>query len=185
MLRALKAEAQGPLWNAITAIQEYASKNRLVPSQSYTYQSTYDQSILGPYPLTSYARLEVVEEEIELENNAVQPEPENNAVQSETSTNVPNLEATSHGPSVVDDKCSDANEIERGGSMERAIGQDSKLLDIAPPDGLDDGTTLESISTPSVSPTSKPTEPVTHEYILNSPPSGLLFKAIVLDTNLL
>jgi len=170
MLRALRTEAQGPLWNAVTAIQEYASRNRLIPSQSYAHQSTYDQYLV-PWPLTSYARLEVVEEEIEPENDAVQPE---------TSNNGPNLEVTPHAPSVIMvDECGDATSCERGESMERSTGQDSKPLDIVPPDDPDDHTTHESISKPSVSPTPEPTEPVTHEYILNSPPPGLLFRAMV------
>lgn len=171
MIRALKAEAQGPLWHAVTAIQEYASKNRLVPSQSYPYQSTYDQSVLGPWPLTSYARLEVVEEETE--NDAVHPK---------TSSNVPDLDVTSHSPSIIEDKCNDATGIESGGRMERAIGQDSKPLDIAALDDPEDYTVLESIPKLSVSPTPKPTEPVKHDscYIHNSPLPGLLFEAIVL-----
>jgi hypothetical protein len=174
MLRALKAEAQGPLWNAVTAIQEYASKNRLVPSQSYAFQSTCDQSVLGPWPLASYARLEVVEEEMETGNDAVQPD---------TSNNVPDLDVTSHDPSVIEDKCSDATGIEKGESMERSVGQDSKPLDIAPPDDPEDHTTLESIPKPSVSPIPKPTEPAIHDYILNSPLPGLSFKLIVLATD--
>jgi hypothetical protein len=170
MLRALKAEAQGPLWNAITAIQEYASRNRLVPSQSYAC----DQSVLGPWALASYARLEIVEEEMETGNDVVQPD---------TSNNVPYLDVTSHDPPVIEDKCSDDTGIERGESMERAVRQDSKSLDIAPPDDPEDSTTLEPKSKPSVSPTPKPTEPVIDDYILNSPLPGLLFKVIVLATD--
>lgn len=171
MLRALKAEAQGPLWHAV---QEYASRNRLLPPQSYAYQPTYDQSILGPWPLASYARLEVVEEEIETENDVIRPE---------TSNNVPDLEVTSRGPSVIEDKCSDPTRTERGESAEGARGQDTKSLDMVPLDDTEDYTALRTISKPSCSPTLKPTEPAVHDYILNSPPQGLLFEASVLVTD--
>jgi len=150
MLRAIKAEAQGPLWNAAAAIQEYASRNRLIPSQSDAHQSTYNQYLV-PWSLTSYARLEVVEEEIEPENDAVQPE---------TSNNGPNLEVTPRGPSVMDDKCGNATGCERGESMERAIGQDSKPLDTAPADDPDQvhhvAPVAHSFPPPSSPPPAKP-----------------------------
>ena len=161
MLRGLKAEAPGPLWYAV---QEYASRNRLLPSPSYACQPTYDQS----WPLlTSYARLEVVDEEIEDKKDVVQPESSNNG---------PDLEVTSHGPSVIEGKCSDAAGTERGKSTEGAGGQDMKPLgtvSIGDTEG-----TPRTMSKPSVSPTPKPTAPVIH--ILNSPPSGSLFEAMAL-----
>ena len=164
MIRGLKAEAQGPLWNAV---QEYASRNRLVPSPSYAYQPTYDQSIMGPWPVASYARLEVVEEEIGIEDDVVQPE---------TSNNVPDSEVASHSPSVIEDKRSDATETETGESTEGARGQDTKTLDMVPLDDMEDYPLLRTIPKPSASPILKPTEPIS----LNSPPSGLLFEAMVL-----
>lgn len=167
MIRSLKAEAQGPLWNAV---QEYASRNRLVPSPSYAYQSIYDQSTMGPWPVASYASLEVVEDEIEIDDDVVQPE---------TSNSVPDLEVTSHSPSVLEDECSDATGTEMGESTEGARGQDTTTLDMVPLDAMEDAS-LRTIPKPSVSPILKPTEPIIHDYILNSPPSGLLFEAIVL-----
>src|SRR5258706_1053295 len=155
MIRGLKAEAQGPLWNAV---QEYASRNRLVPSPSYAYQPTYDQPIMGPWLVASYARLEVVEEEIETENDVVQPE---------TSNNVPDLEVTSHGPSVIEDKCSDATGTERGEGTEGPRGKYTKTLDMVPLDDMEDYATPRTIPKPSVSPTLKPTEPIIHDYNLN------------------
>ena len=146
LLRALKAEAEGPLLDAVPALQEYASRRRLVPSQSHTYQSIYDQPITGTWALTSYARLEVVEEEIETDNGVVQPE---------TSSNVPDSEVTSHVPSVSEDKHGNATGTEGGESTEGARGQDKKPLDMVPLNDTDDYTIP---LTPSVSPTPKPTE---------------------------
>ena len=152
-------------------LQEYASRHRLVPSQSYDYQSTYDQSILGTWQLPSYARLEVVEEEIETDNDVVQPE---------TSNNVPDSEVTSHVPSVSEDKRANATGTERGESTEEARGQDTKPLDMVPLNYTEDYTLPLTLN---VSPTPKPTEPVIHEYIFNSLPPGLLFESFVLITD--
>ena len=170
MIRTLKAEAQGPLWSAAVALQEYASRNKLIPPQSYAHQTTYDGPILGQWSLTSHARLEVVEEDIETENDVAQPE---------TSNNMPDLEVTSHGPSVTDDKCGGATGTERGQSSEGAKGQDTKALDMVPLDDTEDCTKHRTISKPSASPIHKPTEPVIHDYSLYSPPSGLSSEAMV------
>src|SRR5258706_16044419 len=52
-------------------------------------------------------------------------------------------------------------------------------MEMIPLNDTEDCTTLRTISKPSVSPIPKPTEPVTHDYSLNSPPSGLLSEAMV------
>lgn len=159
MVRSVKAEAQDSHsfdWQAATRIQEYASRNRLIPYQSYAYQSTYDP---GLWQLASFARIEVVEED-ETANDAVHPE---------TSNNVPDLEVTSHGPFVMEGKCGDATGIERGKPLATLVALDDS----------EDHTTPRTISKPNVFPTPKPKKPVIHNYILNSPP-GSLFEAIAL-----
>ena len=168
MLRALKAEAQGPLWQAV---QDYASRNRLLPPQSYAYQPASEQPILGPWLLASYAHLEVVEEDIEMENKVVQPE---------TSNDVPDLDVTSHGPSIIEENRSDATSgTERRESVEGVRGS----LDTGPLDDTEGHTTLPAKSKSSLPPTPKPTEPVIHDDILNSPPPGLLFEVFALITH--
>jgi hypothetical protein len=160
LIRALKAEAQGPQSYAATVIQGYANRNGLIPSQPHGYQSTYDQAALGAWLFASYARLEVVEE----------GEEETDAVRPKTPNNVPDLEVMSHDSPIMEDRCSDATGIERRGSTERAIGQDTGPLDTVALDDSEGYTISRTISKLNVSPTPKP---VIQNHTLNSPPSGL------------
>ena len=165
IMRALKAEVQGPLWNAAAALQEYASKSWLVSPQSYAYQPPYDQSKLGPWPVASYARLEVVEESGEGENeagNTLRQRVE--AAQPERSTDVPGLD---HGLSDIGDRYDDATGVKSGESTKR--------LDTLRLGGSEDHTIRskqKSRLLQSVAPT-----------VHNSPPAGLLSEAVILAIN--
>lgn len=133
----------------------------MVPSQSQANQSTYGQSTLGQWSLTSHARIETVEEEDEKVDDATQPEPSNN---------LSDLDTTPHGPSEM--------EYERSESVENTVRQNTKPLDAV---GLSDpkrDATLQHISKPNDSPTPKLKKSAIH-IILSEPLSGLLFGSYI------
>ena len=173
MVRSLKAEAHDSNtfeWHAATAIQKYAMRNRLIPSQSHVIQSTYDQSALGPLLFVGHARIEAVEEMDIDGNDTAQPEPP---------TSVSDLETTSHGPPDIEDKRGDANGVESSGSRRMAVGQDAKPSDTTARDDSQGHTTLRTTLKPNVSSTSDLKKSATHN-MPNSPPPGLSFEAIFL-----
>jgi len=170
LVRSLSAEAQGPHsseWRAATAaataIQEYASRNRLI----------FDQSTLGTWSLAGHARLEVIEDdgddEIDAGDTLMQTV---ESSQPERSTNLPDLELPSHDRPDIGDKCDDTTGVESGGSTKR--------LDTVGLDGSEVHTIPRTISKPK----SKLPIPVI-PTMPNSLPSGLLSGAIILATNLL
>ena len=128
----------------------------MVPSQSQTNQSTYGQSTLRQWSLTSHARIETVEEEDEKVDDATQPEPSNN---------VSDLDTTPHGPSEM--------EYERSESVENTVRQNTKPLDAVELSDPKCDATLHHISKPEDSPTPKLKKPAIH-IILSEPSSGLL-----------
>ena len=165
IIRSLKAEAQGPLWNAAAALQEYASRSWLVPPQSYAYQSTYDQSKLGQWPLASYARLEVVEESGEGEHDTGDTLRQRvESTQPEHSTDLPALE---YDHSDIGDRYHDATGVKSGGS--------TRQLDTLEPEGSE----VRAARSKQKSKLVKPVVPTVH----NSPPSGLLSEAIIHTIN--
>ena len=160
LVRLLKAEAYNSnslQWHAATAIQQHATRHRLVPSQSQANQSTYGQSTLGQWSLTSHARIETVEEEDEKVDDATQPE---------SSNNLSDLDTTPYGPSEM--------EYERSESVENTVRQNTKPLDAVELSDPKCDATLHHILKPNDSPTPKLKMPAIH-IILSEPPSGLLF----------
>jgi hypothetical protein len=142
-----------------------ATMYRLIPPPLHANQLAYNQSALGPWPLASHARLEVVEESGEdgndtgdtLRKKVELPQPEH-------STNVPGSKPTSHDRSEFADMVEsydDATEAENGGSTKR--------LDL---EVSEDYTTARTIS--------KEKSKLLFPPVPNSPPSGLLSRAIIL-----
>jgi len=173
LVRSLKAEAQSSNsfeWQAAAAIQEHTTRNRLIPSRSRANQSINDQSASDQWSLASHARLGVVEQVDENENDADPPQP---------SKPVPDLDIISHGPSDMEGECSNCTGVESVGSAERSVWQDMKTLDAVALHDSENHTTLRTISKPNVSLTPELKKLVMHN-IVNSPSSGSLFEAIVL-----
>jgi len=142
-----------------------AMMHRFLPPSLHADHSADNQSALGSWPLAGHARLEVVEERGEngngsgdtLRQSVKSPQPEH-------STSIPVSKPTSHAPSDLGERYDDVTEAESGGSTKR--------LDTVRPDGSEGHTTIRTIlkeKSKSVIPT-----------VPDSPPSGLLSRAIIL-----
>lgn len=143
-----------------------ATRHRLITSQLHT---THGQSAIGQWPLPSHARLEVVEESGEAENDVGDTLRQRvESARPEHSTDIPTLELTSQDRSDIGEGYDDATGVKSGGS--------TKQLDTV---GLDDSSEGYTTISKQKSRLLKPAIPT----VPYSSPSGLLSVAIILAIN--